>query len=267
MNNMEKFQTRAPAAHNIDSLEGKVSPEEWKLRVDLAATYRLVAMYGWDDMIFTHISARVPGPEHHFLINPYGLLFEEITASSLVKIDMDGNKVVDSPYPVNPAGFTIHSALHMNRDDAHCVIHLHTDDGVAVSAQEDGLLPIDQHAMTLGDDIAYHDYEGIALDLDERDRLVADLGAQKHVMMLRNHGTLTLGKTCADAFMRMYYLERACTMQVRALSGGAKPNKVNQGVAEKTAGQGAYAFEGLMGALAWPALLRKLDRLDPSYRN
>ncbi len=267
MNLREKFETKAPATHHIESLEGKVSAEEWKLRVDLAATYRLVAMYGWDDMIFTHISARVPGPEHHFLINPYGLLFEEITASSLVKVDMDGNKVVDSPYPVNPAGFTIHSALHMNRDDAHCVIHLHTDDGVAVSAQEDGLLPLDQHAMTLGDDIAYHDYEGIALDLDERDRLVADLGAQKHVMMLRNHGTLTLGRTCADAFMRMYYLERACTMQVRALSGGAKPNKVNQGVAEKTAGQGAYAFEGLMGALAWPALLRKLDRLDPSYKH
>ena len=267
MNTMEKFETRAPAAHKIDSLEGKVSPEEWKLRVDLAATYRLVAMYGWDDMIFTHISARVPGPEHHFLINPYGLLFEEITASSLVKIDMDGNKVVDSPYPVNPAGFTIHSALHMNRDDAHCVIHLHTDDGVAVAAQEDGLLPLDQHAMMVLGDVAYHDYEGIALDLDERDRLVADIGKDKHVMMLRNHGTLTLGGSCADAFMRMYYLERACTMQVRALSGGAKPNKVNQGVAEKTAGQAAYAFEGLLGALAWPALLRKLDRLDPGYRN
>ena len=267
MNLREKFETKAPAAHHIESLEGKVSAEEWALRVDLAATYRLVAMYGWDDMIFTHISARVPGPEHHFLINPYGLLFEEITASSLVKIDMDGNKVVDSPYPVNPAGFTIHSALHMNRDDAHCIIHLHTDDGVAVAAQEDGLLPLDQHAMMVLGDVAYHDYEGIALDLDERQRLVADIGKDKHVMMLRNHGTLALGKSCADAFMRMYYLERACTMQVRALSGGAKPNKVNQGVAEKTAGQGAYAFEGLMGALAWPALLRKLDRLDPGYRN
>jgi ribulose-5-phosphate 4-epimerase/fuculose-1-phosphate aldolase len=267
MNTMEKFEMRVPAAHKIESLEGKVPDEEWKLRVDLAATYRLVAMYGWDDMIFTHISARVPGPEHHFLINPYGLLFEEITASSLVKIDIDGNKVVDSPYPVNPAGFTIHSALHTNRDDAHCVIHLHTDDGVAVAAQEDGLLPLDQHAMMVLGDVAYHDYEGIALDLDERDRLVADIGKDKHVMMLRNHGTLTLGRSCADAFMRMYYLERACTMQVRALAGGAKSYKVNQGVAEKTAGQGAMAFEGLLGALAWPALLRKLDRLDPGYRN
>jgi len=267
MNMMQKMERTPPAAHAIPSLESKVSAEEWQTRVDLAATYRLVAMYGWDDMIFTHISARVPGPEHHFLINPYGLLFEEITASSLVKIDIDGNKVVDSPYPVNPAGFTIHSALHMNRDDAHCVIHLHTDDGVAVSAQEDGLLPLDQHAMTVTGDIAYHDYEGIALDLDERERLVADLGPTKHVMMLRNHGTLTLGKSCADAFMRMYYLERSCTMQVRALSGGMKWNRVNQGVAEKTAAQGAMAFDGWMGALAWPALLRNLDRLDPSYKH
>ncbi len=195
------------------------------------------------------------------------MLFEEITASSLVKIDVDGNKVQDTPYPVNPAGFTIHSALHMNRDDAHCVIHLHTDDGVAVSAQEEGLLPLDQHAMVITGDIAYHDYEGIALDLDERERLVKDIGQNKHAMMLRNHGTLTLGKSCADAFMRMYYLERACTMQVRALSGGVKLNRVNQGVAEKTAGQGAMAFEGLMAALAWPALLRKLDRVDPSYKH
>src|SRR6202000_2987110 len=197
----QNFDVKVPVDHNIESLEGKVSAEEWKLRLDLAATCRLVAMYGWDDMIFTHISARVPGPEHHFLINPYGLLFEEITASSLVKIDMDGRKVVESPYPVNPAGFTIHSALHMNRDDAHCVIHLHTDDGVAVSAQEEGLLPLDQHAMMICGDIAYHDYEGIALDLDERDRLVADIGADKHAMILRNHGTLALGKSCADAFM------------------------------------------------------------------
>jgi len=267
MNMVQKMEAKAPPAHTIASLEGKVSPEEWKLRVDLAATYRLVAMYGWDDMIFTHISARVPGPEHHFLINPYGLLFEEITASSLVKIDIEGNKVEESPYPVNPAGFTIHSALHMNRDDAHCVIHLHTDDGVAVSAQEAGLMPLDQHAMTICGDIAYHDYEGIALDLDERERLVADLGASKHAMILRNHGTLTLGKSCPDAFMRMYYLERACTMQVRALAGGMKPYKVNQGVAEKTGAQGSVAFDGWMGALAWPALLRKLDRIDPSYRN
>jgi ribulose-5-phosphate 4-epimerase/fuculose-1-phosphate aldolase len=266
MNKVQNMWVDAPKSDFIPSLEGKVSPEEWKERVDLAACYRLVAMHGWDDMIFTHISARVPGPEHHFLINPYGLLFEEITASSLVKIDVDGNKVQDSPFPVNPAGFTIHSALHMNRDDAHCIIHLHTDDGVAVSAQEEGLLPLDQHSMMVGGDLAYHDYEGIALDLDERDRLVHDIG-DKNFMILRNHGTLAIGKNCPDAFLRMYYLERSCTMQVRALSGGVKSNMPNQGVPEKTASQGAMGFNGYMGALAWPGLLRKLDRVDPSYKH
>lgn len=266
MNVMEKH-THAPGTLQIASLEGKVSDEEWQQRVDLAATYRLVAHYGWDDMIFTHISARVPGPEHQFLINPYGLLFEEITASSLVKIDLDGNKVQESAFPVNPAGFTIHSALHMNREDAHCIIHLHTTDGVAVSAQADGLLPLDQHAMAIVSDVAYHDYEGIALDLDERERLVKDFGADKHTMILRNHGTLSLGRSCADAFLRMYFLERACSMQVRALGGGAKPNWPNQGVPEKTSGQSAMAFEGALGTLAWPALLRKLDRIDESYRH
>ncbi len=254
------LETRVP------TLKGKISEEEWAIRVDLAATYRLVHHYGWDDMIFTHISARVPGPEHHFLINPYGLLFDEITASNLVKIDLDGNKVEESPYPVNPAGFTIHSAIHAAREDAHCVIHLHSTDGVAVSAQEHGLLPLDQHAMMLLSDIAYHDYDGIALDLDERERLVHDI-KDKNVMLLRNHGTLTTGKNCADAFLRMYYLERACSMQVRALAGGAKANPTNQGVAEKTAGQGAVGFDGFIGAMAWPALMRMLDRKDPSYRS
>ncbi len=262
-----QFEARVPPADEIASLKDQVSAEEWRLRVDLAATYRLVAMHGWDDMIFTHISARVSGPEHHFLINPYGLLFDEITASSLVKIDVDGNKVGNSPYPVNPAGFTIHSALHMERDDAHCIIHLHTTDGVAVSAQSDGLLPLDQHAMMICKDVAYHDYEGIALDLDERERLVKDLGAEKHIMLLRNHGTLALGKSCADAFLRIYYLERACAMQVRALAGGVKPNWPNQGVPEKTANQAAFAFDGMLGGLAWPALLRKLDRVNSSYRH
>ena len=249
----------------IPSLRGSVSAEEWQVRVDLAATYRLVALYGWDDMVFTHISARVPGPEHHFLINPYGLLFDEITASSLVKIDMDGNKLQDSEYPVNPAGFTIHSALHMSRPDVGCVIHLHTTDGVAVSAQEQGLLPLDQHAMMLISDLAYHDYEGIAFDLDERERLIADMG-EKNFLLLRNHGTLAVGRNCADAFLRIYYLERACAMQTRALSGGAKINIPNQGVPEKTAGQGAFGFDGFMGALAWPALLRKVERSDPTFK-
>jgi ribulose-5-phosphate 4-epimerase/fuculose-1-phosphate aldolase len=249
----------------IASLKGSVSADEWQARVDLAATYRLVALHGWDDMVFTHISARVPGPEHHFLINPYGLLFEEITASSLVKIDMDGNKLQDSEYPVNPAGFTIHSALHMSRPDVGCVIHLHTTDGVAVSAQEQGLLPLDQHAMMLTGDLAYHDYEGIAFDLDERERLIADMGG-KNFMLLRNHGTLAVGRNCADAFLRIYYLERACAMQTKALAGGMKLNIPNQGVPEKTAGQGAFGFDGYMGALAWPALLRKVERSDPGFR-
>ncbi len=211
-------------------------------------------------MIFTHISARVPGPEHHFLINPYGMLFEEITASSLVKIDIDGNKVGDSPYPVNPAGFTIHSALHMNRDDAHCVIHLHTTDGVAVSAQEDGLLPLDQHAMMIAGDIAYHDYEGIALDLDERERLVHDIG-DRSAMILRNHGTLTLGRTCADAFLRMYYLERACSMQVRALAGGVKWNMPNQGVSGK---DGDAGQDGVQRHGRRPRLARAAAQARPS---
>lgn len=250
----------------VPSLKGKVSPEEWEQRVALAATYRLVHHYGWDDMIFTHISARVPGPEHHFLINPYGLMFDEISASNLVKIDLDGKKLQETPFPVNPAGFTIHSAVHANRNDAHCVIHLHSTDGVAVSAQADGLLPLDQHAMLICGDLAYHDYEGVALDLDERERLVHDIGT-KNLMLLRNHGTLTVGKTCADAFLRMYYLERACSMQVRALAGGAKIYMTNQGVAEKTAGQGGSALEGTIGNLAWPGLLRMLDRKDPSYRH
>jgi ribulose-5-phosphate 4-epimerase/fuculose-1-phosphate aldolase len=250
---------------NTASLKAEVSAAEWQARVDLAATYRLVALQGWDDMIFTHISLKVPGPDHHFLINPYGFLFEEITASSLVKIDLDGNQVGAARHPVNPAGFTIHSAIHAARDDARCIIHLHTDDGVAVAAQADGLLPLDQHAMLVLGDLAYHDYEGVALDLEERDRLAADLGA-KNFMMLRNHGTLATGRDCAEAFMRIYYLERACAMQIRALSGGVRPNAPNQGVAEKTAAQGLDGFPRI-AALAWPGLLRKLERIDPGFRD
>lgn len=252
------------ALHALPSVRDKVSKEEWQIRTDLAATYRLVAHYGWADMIFTHITARVPGPEHHFLINPYGLLFDEITASSLVKIDVEGEKVMESPFPVNPAGFTIHSAVHTARDDAHAVIHLHTADGVAVSCQEQGLLPMSQHAMLVHHEVAYHDYEGVALDHDERPRLVADLGA-RHLMILRNHGTLAVGHTCADAFLRMYNLERACTIQVRALSGGSKINETNQGVPEKVAGQ-VGTMATFADKMVWPGLLRLLDRKDPSYR-
>ncbi len=244
----------------------KSHDDEWQTRVDLAALYRLVALHGWDDFLFTHISARVPGPEHHFLINPIGLAFDEVTASSLVKVDLDGNKVADSPYDINPAGFTIHSAIHASREDAMFVIHLHTNDGVAVSAMSDGLMPITQHAMQCGE-IAYHDYEGVALDLDERERIVADLGSRQF-MILRNHGTLTVGCTANAAFMAMYYLERACTMQIRALSAGtANINMPPQGSGPKAAAQSQLLFDGSVDALAWPAWLRKLDRRDDSYRS
>jgi len=237
--------------------------DEWQARVDLAAAYRLVAHYGWDDLIFTHISVRVPGPEHHFLINPYGMLFSEITASSLVKIDLDGAVVEPTAYAVNPAGFTIHSAVHAAREDAKCVMHLHTVDGVAVSCQEHGLLPINQTAMLLNDRIAYHEYEGVAFDLDERPRLVADLGA-KPAMILRNHGTLTVGDTVAEAFLTMYFLERACSTQIAALAGGAPlhhPRSSVQDVVRRQAGGVAP-----IARLAWDPQLRLLDRLDPSYK-
>lgn len=245
-----------------------VSEEEWEVRVNLAAAYRLVALYGWDDLIFTHLSARVPGPEHHFLINPYTHMFEEITASSLVKIDTEGKKVLDTPAPVNAAGFTIHSALHMAREDAMAVFHLHTPAGQAVSAMREGLLPHTQTAMIAHHDVAYHDYEGIATSLDERERIVADLG-EKNAMLLRNHGTLSVGSSIADAFLRIYFLERACETQVMMLSAGRDAlNEPNEGVAEVVKGQVSGPM-GKMAAelLAWPALLRKLDRIDPGFRD
>ena len=247
------------------SLKGQVSAEEWGARVDCAALYRLVAHYGWDDMIFTHISMRVPGPEHHFLINPYGQFFEEITASSLVKVDLDGNILWAPPGMfINPAGFTIHSAIHAAREDAMVVIHVHTDQGVAVSAQKRGLLPITQTAMGVIGDLAYHDYEGIALDLDERERLVHDIGA-KNLLMLRNHGTLTVGRTAAEAFTRMFFLERACKMQVLAQAGGAELIECGQDMQDKVGGQAAGAFTVLGDRLAWPGLKRLLDRRLPGY--
>jgi len=251
--------------------ETAVSAEEWALRVDLAAAYRLVAHFGWDDLVFTHLSARVPGPDHHYLINPYTHMFDEITASSLVKIDLDGNKIDDTPAPVNQAGFVIHSAIHGAREDAAAVIHLHTPHGQAVAAMASGLLPHSQTAMAAVHDIAYHDFEGIATDVDERERLVADLGA-KHAMILRNHGTLTVGRTVSQAFIRMYFLERACEAQVLMLSAGRDGlNEPNDGVAEKVAEQvaspaSAEGMRNLAEHLIWPALLRKLDRIDPSFR-
>ncbi|WP_277982986.1 class II aldolase/adducin family protein [Sphingomonas faeni] len=258
----------ATALRTEPTVRDLVSPEEWALRVDLAAAYRLVAHYGWDDLIFTHLSARVPGPEHHFLINPYTHMFEEITGSSLVKIDVNGDKVMDTPAPVNRAGFVIHSAVHAAREDAVAVLHLHTPHGQAVSAMAEGLLPHTQTAMIAGHDVAYHDFEGIATELEERERLVEDLGT-KHSMILRNHGTLTVGESIPQAFLRMYFLERACEAQVLMLSAGRENlNTPNQGVAEKVEGQSSGpGMRMLADGLAWPALLRKLDRIDPSYRD
>ncbi|HEY7809723.1 MAG TPA: class II aldolase/adducin family protein [Allosphingosinicella sp.] len=249
----------------IPSLQGLVPDEEWKVRVDLAAAYRLVAYYGWDDLIFTHLSARIPGPEHHFLLNPYNLMFEEVTASSLVKVDTTGNPVGPSPFITNPAGFTIHSAIHMARADAYAVIHLHTPHGQAVSAHGEGLLPLTQTAMLVREDVAYHDYEGVAVDLDERERIVADLG-DKGAMLLRNHGTLAVGETVGEAFLKIYFLERACEAQILALSAGeGNLNNPPQGSPEVTAQQGRMGLKLAAGALAWPALLRKAYRLDPSF--
>ena len=240
---------------------------EWKARLDLAAAYRLVALYGWDDLIFTHISARVPGPEHHFLINPYGMTFDEITASSLVKVDQQGGKVDESPYPVNPAGFTIHSAIHAAREDALYVLHVHSQNGVAVSAQKKGLLPISQQAMLVLGGLAYHDYEGVALEEDEKPRLVRDLG-RKRMLMLRNHGLLTIGQTAGEAFVNMYVLEAACSIQVRAQAGGAELIEIDPRLIASAAAQSREVTKGMgAGALAWPALLRKLDRVDPSWRS
>ena len=248
----------------IPSLEGKVSDEDWAIRVDLAAAYRMVASYGWDDLIFTHLSARIPGPEHHFLLNPYQLMFEEVTASSLIKVDVHGNPVEPTPFITNPAGFTIHSAIHMAREDAQAVMHLHTPAGQAVAAHSEGLLPLTQTAMLVRGDLAFHDYEGVAVDLDERDRLVANLG-EKGAMILRNHGTLAVGKTIGDCFVRLYFLERACQAQVMALSGGEDLNLPPQGSPEITAQQGAMGLTVAANLLAWPALKRKAYRLDPSF--
>jgi ribulose-5-phosphate 4-epimerase/fuculose-1-phosphate aldolase len=241
-----------------------VSPEEWQARVDLAAAYRLVADYGWDDLVFTHISARVPGPEHHFLINPYGMMFEEITASSLVKVDLDGKIVLESDYSINPAGFTIHSAVHAAREDAMCVMHLHTDYGIAVSAQEDGLLPISQQALFVLASLGYHDYEGLALNDEEKPRLVSDLG-HKTFLILRNHGLLTVGQSVADAFLSMFLLERACRIQILAQSGGNKLVSIQAPVLAQIPAQEAIVTKGGRGKLAWPGLLRRLDRIGSNY--
>ena len=243
-----------------------VSAKEWEQRVSLAAAYRLVAHFHWDDLIFTHLSARVPGGEHHFLINPYGMTFDEITASSLVKVDLDGNKVMDSPHQINPAGFTIHSAIHAAREDAHCVLHVHSVNGAAVSAQKDGVLPISQQSIFVLASLGYHNYEGVALREDEKPRLVRDLGA-KTFFMLRNHGLITVAENVPDALLFMYTFEAACMIQVRAQAGGGELVRIDPRIIATAQEQAETVTESAIGALAWPALLRKLDRIDPSYRN
>ena len=249
---------------DIPSVKHLVSKEEWQLRVDLAACYRLVAAYGWSDLVFTHISARIPGPEHHFLINPYGLMFDEITASSLVKVDQQCNKLIASPFPVNPAGFVIHSAVHEARDDVQCVMHTHTRAGVAVSAQKCGVLPISQQSSFVLASLAYHDYEGVAFRDEEKPRLQADMG-HANFLMLRNHGLLVAGKSIADAFLSMYTFESTCQIQLSAQAGGELQH-INPAIISGVAEAMRVQTGGMGGAFVWPSLIRKLDRLDESYK-
>jgi ribulose-5-phosphate 4-epimerase/fuculose-1-phosphate aldolase len=245
-------------------VRSQVSSAEWEARVQLAAAYRLVALFGWDDLVFTHITAKLPGAEDHFLINPYGMMFGEITASSLVKINHAGEKVMESPYPVNPAGFVIHSAIHAARKDAGCVLHVHSLNGVAVSAQREGVLPISQQSLFVLASLAYHDYEGVALNDEEKPRLVRDLG-DKTFFMLRNHGLLTVGPNPAEAFLAMYIFEAACNIQIRAQSGGGELVRIPQPILDGAKAQMQKVTHGLGGALVWPGLLRRLDRLNPGY--
>jgi len=249
-------------------LEGAVSAEEWQTRVDLAAAYRLVANFRWDDLVFTHITAKIPGTEH-FLINPYGLMFDEITASSLIKIDIDGKVLQETRFPINPAGFTIHSAVHGARHDVQCVMHTHTLNGVAVSAQKRGVLPISQQSIFVLASLGYHAYEGVALRDDEKPRLVASLG-DKTFLMLRNHGLLTVGSTIAAAFQSMYIFEATCAIQVRAQAGGTlaggELTEVHSSIIASAAEQARAVTHGGGASLVWPGLLRRLDRVDPSYR-
>jgi len=267
LNTMSGFNIPDPTT--IPRLEGKVSDAEWQTRKNLAATYRLCAMHGWTDLVFTHISARLPDEdgEHRFLINPYGVMFDEMTASSLVKIDGEGKLCQETPYFINPAGFTIHSAVHLARADAACVIHVHTPYGMAVSAQKKGLRRYTQMSMQVYNDLAYHDYEGIALELEERDRIVQNLGS-KSLLMLRNHGTLTLGPSCGTAFLRMYFLENACKAQIFAQSVGSEDQLIEepQDMADRVGMQGAAAFiPGMGDNLVWPGLMRKLSRTNPGH--
>jgi len=242
-----------------------MNEQEQQARIDTAALYRLVALNGWDDLVGTHISARIPGDEPRFLLNPYGMLFEEIRASDLLTIDLDGNQLTESEYTYNRAGFTIHSAVHMHRHDAMYVIHLHTDHGVAISCQRDGLKPLNQTAIAIYSDLAYHDYEGVATNLAERERLVQDLG-DKNAMILRNHGTMACGPNPGGAWQAIYRLEKACQYQLLAESGGSTLTELSLDIIDSRAGETSTRKLEKRGEFIWPALLRKLDRLDPSYR-
>lgn len=255
----------ARASQTYTSLKESVSEAEWALRCDLAACYRMVALFGWDDLIFTHFSMRLPGPKKEFLINPFGVVFEDITASKLVRIDLDGRPLHPTPYLVNPAGFVLHSSIHEAREDAHCIIHLHTPEGVAVSCQRHGLLPISQSAVSVYSNTAYHDYEGIALEAAEKARLIPDLGT-KNCLILRNHGLLTVGKTIAEAFTWMYFLQRACQSQVMAQGSGSElvmlPKDVIERVHQQTLGVCA-----MISDLSWQAVLSRVAKLAPDYRS
>jgi len=250
-------------------IDASIAADEWAMRVDLAAAFRLVHHFGWSDLLATHLSARVPGPEDLFLINPFGLLFEEITASSLVKVDMDGNIRSPTEYEINPAGFTIHSAVHMARPEVACVIHTHTAAGTGVASQRHGLLPITQHALAVIAQTGYHDYQGIATDLAERESIARDLG-DNNVLILRNHGLLTVGRTVGEAFMWMYRTERACRMQLAFQQAGAElypiPEEVQRITIERNRFNNSEKGYRPIGKREWPALLRMLDRLDDSYK-
>lgn len=249
---------------NFPALKDRVSAEEWAARVDLAAAYRLVALSGWDDLVYTHISARVPGESDAFLINPYGLFFEEITASSLVKVNHRGEPLQEAPWPINPAGFVIHSALHEARPEVQCVLHTHTPHGMAVSAQRDGLRPLSQTAGLVCLSVAYHDYEGLAVRDDEKARLARDIGTS-NFLILRNHGLLTCGRSVGEAFQNMYFLEKACRAQLLAQSGGVPLVEIGADVLSEMQAQARVATRGQGADLVWPGLLRRLRRQLPGF--